>query len=128
MSGITMSTMLEINGNPEDLYIEIGKTTINGTYAFTISRGPGHSFKPLISTTPVFKTSDDAVKEISDLLHMVHTKAITQLAKKNDLLTSIVNPNDAPVDISKTLNSERIKKILDDLRLHHFSATYKVAA
>lgn len=128
MSGITVVTALEINNHPEDLYIQIGQETEAGMYAFSLSRGRGHNYKLLISTSPFAETIEQVVEEVKKLLSGIHLWATKELENKESLASQICNPGGMPVDISKTLNPDLIQRILSELQKNQVADTYKMFA
>ncbi len=112
--GISRLTCLEIFTNPTDLQIMIGQEKNNGKYAIGIFRGPGHNFKPLITSGFVIESFKEAIEEIKKILESIHYTIESELKKKGSLLSSYLNPSDQ----SKTLNLDLISRILKRLRQH----------
>jgi len=67
---VTRLTLYEIAGNPDDVVVDHGgPDKKHGKFAGWITRGPGHNYKPLISTAPIFETAeeaDEAMQQIVD--------------------------------------------------------------
>ncbi|OGZ35469.1 MAG: hypothetical protein A2V60_03470 [Candidatus Portnoybacteria bacterium RIFCSPHIGHO2_01_FULL_39_19] len=67
--GFCRLTAYEIVGNPNDIVIDYGgpdKKT--GKFVGWITRGPGHNFKPLINTQPIFDTPEQAKQAMRNLV------------------------------------------------------------
>ena len=132
MAGITMSTALEVFTNPYDLFISIGQEKDGGKYVFVIMRGPGHDFKPLISTTPFFGSAEDAVKALELNLNLMSMAARTAFAnKKGDmeiLLLLADHGLSGGIDESNVLNPDLIKRIGVELRERRVAKTYEMQA
>lgn len=127
MAGITALTAMEINNHPYDLQILIFQINEEGKYAFVVNRGPTHNYKLLISTTPFAETVPQVVREIKNLLEGIHLWATNELKNGESLLTQIINPS-GQVDISKTLNSELINKIIEVLQQKQIADTHLMFA
>ena len=122
MSGISASTALEINNHPDDLQVSIFNEKESDKYGIIVSRGPGHDYKLLISTSPFADTIDQAVEEVKNLLNGIHLWATKELRNTESLITQMINP-DGQVDVSQALNLDLINRILDELRQHQVAST-----
>jgi len=129
--GITRLTALEIFTNPNDLRLSVvreeGKGE-SGKYAILITRGPGHSFKLLLSSQPFAATVDEAARDIGEILEFIRQNATKDLERPDDGLAQFLNPGGQPVDQSRVLNEELIDRILIELRAHRFADTCQMAA
>ena len=124
--GLTMMTAAEIFTNPHDLEIVIGQERGGGRYAVRISRGPGHKFKPLLSSTPFAETLDVAIEAVKQILETTNENLTKEFENSESLLSLYTNPNGVEVDQSKVLNSDLILRILGELRQHRVASTYKM--
>ncbi|MBU4284780.1 hypothetical protein KKF60_01515 [Patescibacteria group bacterium] len=67
--GISRLTAWEIAGNHDDIVVDAGgpdKKT--GKFVGWITRGPGHNFKPLLNTQPIYDTLEQAKQAMKDLV------------------------------------------------------------
>ena len=115
MSGISRLTALEIFTNPGDLEITIRQENGDGKFAIGIYRGPGHSFKPMITSQPFADTSEEAIKAIEGILQAVHESIAKEFENRE-------------IDKSKILDQSLIGRIIEELRLHQKACTYKMLA
>jgi|GEM_PF-2642023 len=98
-------TLWEIAGNLDDIIVDAGgPSKDNGLYVGWITRGEGHSYKPLVSTKSVFKTKELAI-------HFM--QSIVDFAKKftEDDLKDIRNPEHPLYFL--TLDQEELNVIQD---------------
>lgn len=124
MSGISATTALEINNHPGDIQVSIYKVKEGDwKYGIIVCRGPGHSYKLLISTSPFADTVEQAVEEVKNLLTGIHSWATKELSDIGNPITQILNPSGC-VDVSQTLNPDLINKILNGLRQHQVADTH----
>jgi len=69
MTGITMGTALEIFTNPRDLQVTIAQELNGGgKFGFGIFRGPGHGFKPLLTSAFFAEALEEAVQAVRGVL------------------------------------------------------------
>lgn len=122
---ISMITALEIFTNPADLEITIGQKEEGVEFAIGIFRGPGHNFKPMLTSQPFAKTQEDALEAIKGILESIHEAMTKDFADRKSLPSQYLNPDGLEIDQSKVLNSELITRILDELRRHGVASTYK---
>lgn len=118
---MTVYEVLEIFNNPKDLHIFIIKGKKDDKYALGIFRGPGHNFKPLITSSPFTEEPENAIKVIKVLLEAAVNASAKLLKGKGDLpdvLRCITDP-------SNTLNASLIERILDDLRRKKVANTFE---
>ena len=80
--GLSMITALEIFTNPGDLEITIGQEKEGAKFAFGIFRGPGHNYKPMLTSQPFTEIREDAIKAVEGVLQTVH-EAITKQFKNS---------------------------------------------
>lgn len=113
---LTLITALEIFSNPQDLYIFIGQKDGSDKFAFAISRGPGHNFKPMLSTTPFFETEEVAIDEIKKILEQVREAATKELEDEKSMASQFLKPEGMEIDQSKMLNQELIDRIVEELK------------
>lgn len=126
--GLTMLTALEIFTNPGDLEITIGQEKGGGKFSIGFFRGPGHNFKPMLTSGPFAEKLEDAIKAIENTLQTVHEVATKELEDKNSFASQFLNPDGQSVDQSKILNKDLIARIVDELRKNRVASTYKMLA
>jgi len=125
MSGISLVTALEIFSNPNDLEISI-KQEGGGTFSIEISRGPGHNFKLLLTTTPFPATKEDAVAVVVEILQGIHKISTEELRSRTGIVSQILNPEGLEISRSSTLNLDRITLIANELRRNGRASTYRM--
>jgi hypothetical protein len=124
--GISALTALEIFTNPSDLEITIGQAKPGDKFAIGIFRGPGHNFKPMITSRPFAENTEDAVETIKEILELIHGAMMRDFADRKSLPSQYLNPDGLEIDQSKILNQDLINCILDELRQHKIASTYKM--
>ena len=110
-----MLCALEIFSNPYDLCIAFGRKNEGDKYAFAICRGPGHNYKPMLSTQPFFEKAEDVIDYIKQLLELAHKTASDAAKDPASLFSQFFNPDGDPIDESKILTPDLIKRVLDEL-------------
>jgi hypothetical protein len=126
-----MITALEIFTNPADLEIIIGQDKEGAKFAVGIFRGPGHNFKPMLTSQPFAEKLEDAVEAIKrtlELIHEVLTKDCEDRKSLPSLSSQCLNPDGLEIDLFEVLNLELITRILEELRRHRVASTYKMLA
>ena len=126
--GISLLTALEIFTNPGDLEITIGQEREGAKFAIGIFRGPGHNFKPMLTSQPFAETQEDAIGAIKGTLDSIHEAMTKDFADRKSLPSQYLNPNGEEIDQSKVLNPDLIAQVLDELRRHRVANTYKMPA
>lgn len=126
--GISMITALEIFTNPGDLKIAIGQEEEGSKFAIGIFRGPGHNFKPMLTSQPFAEKLEDAVEAIKEILESIREDLTNDFANVKSLLSQCLNPDGLGIDQSKVLNPDLIARILEELRQHKVARTYKTLA
>lgn len=126
--GISMTTALEIFANPGDLEITIGQETEEAKFAIGIFRGPGHHFRPLVTSQPFAETKEEAIKAVEGILRTVQEAITKELDSRDNLTSQYLNPDGWEMDQSKVLNLDLISRILDALRQHGVASTNKLFA
>jgi len=126
--GISMITALEIFTNPGDLEIIIGQEKEEAKFTIGIFRGPGHNFKPMLTSQPFAETQEDAVEAIKGTLESIREALTKDFADRKSLPSQYLNPDGLEIDLSKVLNPELIARILEELRQHRVASTYKMLA
>ena len=72
MQGISKLTAYEIAGNPDDIVITYGgPDEKTGKFVGWITRGPGHNFKPLLNTDPIYDTPAQAKQAMKDMVAQI---------------------------------------------------------
>lgn len=121
MAGITRLTALEIFTQPDDLEFRVGQD--GDKWAFAITRGPGHSFKLLLTADPVFDSSDAAISAIGDVLETICTNMTSELSAPSSLPAQVVNPDNQPLDDANALSGEYRERIIRDLTANGVAST-----
>ena len=70
--GVSRLSAYEISGNPDDIVCTSFKNKDSGMYGGIISRGPGHNYKLIITTNPVYETQDEAESDMRDLVENIN--------------------------------------------------------
>jgi hypothetical protein len=109
---VTRLTGLEIFTNPNDLEIMIGQDSHSGKFAMSVSRGPGHNFKPLLTSTPFAETFEGAVDAVKEVL-----AGIEQAISK-----------EWTGDRSAVLTADLIVLVVEELRRNKKASTYTILA
>ncbi|MES3004485.1 MAG: hypothetical protein V4690_00050 [Patescibacteria group bacterium] len=120
-----MLTALEIYTNPHDLHIVIGQEKAGEKFAIGILRGPGHNFKPLITSQPYAETAEQAIEAVEETLRSLQEVMARDFASRTSFASQQLNPDGEEVDQSKVLTIELVDKIVEDLRQNKVSCTYK---
>ena len=120
-----MLTALEIFTNPNDLEITIGRKKGDRKFAIGIFRGPGHSFKPLLTSEPFAEKFEGAVEAVKDTLEHIQQAVMKEFEDKDSIPSQYLNPDSRALDQSKILNPDLINRILDELRQHKVARTYR---
>lgn len=128
MSGIRVLTALEIYTNPDDLEIVIVKDAQSEKFALGVSRGPGHNFKPLLSSKPFAKDIDSAIDAVRRTLEAIQEFATTALGEETDVATRYLILHKEEDKQQQTLDAARINRILEQLRAHEKASTYAMPA
>lgn len=123
-----MLTALEIFTNPDDLEITIGQEKEGAKFTIGIFRGPGHNFKPMLTSQPFAEKLEDAVEVIKGILESIREAIAKDFANRKSLPSQYLNPDGLEIDQSKVLNLDLIARILDELRQHKVASTYKMLA
>jgi len=123
---MNQSTCIEIFSNPEDLEFIITQDTTSKKFAIAVCRGPGHNYKPLLSSTPFAGDPEEAAQSIKDILVTIRAHCNKELANKNSFISQILNPDSREIDDSEVLNDELIAHIVDELRVHQTASTHKM--
>jgi len=126
--GIIMLTALEIFTNPWDLEITIGQKKDGAKFAIGIFRGPGHNFKPILTSQPFAETREDAIRAVEKALQTIHEAVTKEFKNSRSLVYQYLNPDGNVIDQSKVLNPDLITRILEELRVHEKASTCKMFA
>ncbi len=125
MAGISKLTALEIFSQPRDLHFVVSEQ--NGKWAFVISRGPRHNFKPLLSTTPFADSKAIAVQEIANILQGICQAMTQEIANPDSLIAAVTNSNNRPADDATSLSGSDRERIIEDLTVASVAKTYEYA-
>jgi hypothetical protein len=123
MAGVTRATALEIFTQPNDLEFSIGQK--GGRWGIIITRGPGHRFKWLLSTKPVFESPKAATNVVHDVLESICQWATKELCDPATLAAQIINPEDQSLETAGVLTLEDREWIIRELEQHRVASTYK---
>lgn len=123
-----MITALEICTNPLDLHITITQEKPEAKFAIGIYRGPGHNFKPMITSTPFARTAEEALNSIQNVLETAKEAMMKEFADRKSIPSRYLNPATQEIDPSRVLTSELITQILDELRKNLVANTYTMFA
>lgn len=108
---MTFPSVLEIYSNPADLQIFVGEDAETKEWGFAITRGPGHNFKPILSSQPFAKTLAEVVDGVRTLLQNV---------------CIMVEKETFPGDPSTCLTPELINRIGEDLLRNKVANTFEM--
>ncbi len=125
MAAFRLITALEIYSNPHDLEFSIFLGP-DGKYGLLITRGPGHNFKRMISSTPFADTPEKAIEIVENILKISRKAIISEFEDSGSFLVRTFHPDLQTVDESKVLSEKLIEQILGDLRQHQVASTYKM--
>ncbi len=125
--GLSMLTALEIFTNPGDLEVTIGQEDGKGKFAVGVFRGPGHNFKPMLTSQPFAETQEEAIKSVEEILQTVHEAMTKEFKDSRSIPSRVLKPEGVEIDQSKVLTPELISRILEELRQHRKASTYKMA-
>lgn len=125
---ISLTTALEIYSNPSDLFLSFSKPTLENKFGVVITRGPGHDFKPLISSNFYLTSDDQGILDMQRLLEACRNGSITALTTKTNPIGQILNPDNLPADKLCGMSEEQIQRILSELREHRQASTYVLFA
>ncbi|MDQ3014350.1 MAG: hypothetical protein M3Q73_00615 [bacterium] len=123
-----MITALEIFTNPGDLEITIGQEKEGARFAIGIFRGPGHNFKPMLTSQPFAEKFEDAIEAVKGTLESIHDALSKDFADRKSFPSQYLNPGGQEIDQTKVLNPDLIHRILDELRQHRVASTYTMLA
>jgi len=126
--GISRISALEIFTNSSDLEITIGQEKGGGKFLIGIFRGPGHNFKPILTSGPFAEKFEDAVEAIGNTLTSIHDVVVKEFSNPSSIPSQYLNPGGHEIDQSKILNPDLISRILNELRQHKVASTYKMLA
>jgi hypothetical protein len=129
MPGISRLTALEIFTNLNDLEITIEQEKGEGEkFAIGISRGPGHNFKPMLTSRPFAETLEAAVEAIKETLEGVRQAVSKEFEDPASIATRYLNPERGEVDPAKILSMDLIDRIVGELRSNRKASTYQMFA
>ncbi|MEI8337712.1 MAG: hypothetical protein WCF92_01020 [bacterium] len=123
-----MITALEIFTNPNDLEIIIGQKKAGDKFEIGFFRGPGHRFKPMLTSEPFAEKLEDAVEAIKGILESICEALTKEFSDQKSLPSQYLNPEGHKINQSKVLNTDLINRILEELRQHKVASTYKMLA
>lgn len=126
--GLNLLTAMEVANQYHDLYISVGKSDSTGKFAFLISRGPGHNFKPLLSTNAAFENAGEAIVAVGNILNFVCQIIKKEIVEKTDggWTADITNPGNRPIEELDILNDQKVEQILVALRAKGVANTWEL--
>ena len=83
---ISRLTLYEVAGNPDDINITFAGPDEYGKFIGWITRGPGHDYKPLISTQAIFDTAEAAKSAMKEIVQFANNFTEEDLANPDSLL------------------------------------------
>jgi len=89
MKRIPALTAFEIVDNSRDLFFMIWER--DGKTAFAIKRGPQHSLKTLLDTTPKFKDKEEAIKRVREILTQIEGFTVSVFGEGNDFGDGLID-------------------------------------
>lgn len=126
MFKIDRITALEIFTQFDDLHITTGKSKDVNMFGIGIYRGPGHNYKPMITSAPFAKTQEEAINKIKEILEFVCEFSKKDLEDAKSITAMILNPEGKEVDEAKTLNPKFIEIIIQELQQHQAVSTWEI--
>jgi hypothetical protein len=125
MSGISGSNTLEIFSNPYDLEIWVAEPEGRGrSFAFSITRGPQHLHKVIITTKPFAKTRQEVIDLVVDILESICRVMKDEFKDPYSIPSQFLNPENHQIDETKVLGPAIIARIKADLEEGHAASTY----
>lgn len=123
--GVSLASALEIFSQPDDLHFQAAQ--IGEKWAFAISRGPGHNYKLLLSTEPVFDTIEATVRMVGKVLGNICTAVTSELNDPSSFAAQMLNGEGIPLDDAHALSGAYRERIIRDLLENHVAdtSTYK---
>ena len=123
MSGISRITAYEIFANPNDLEIFIGQENEQGKWAIVFERGPGHNFKLLLDTAPVFEKPEEAIVAIKNTLEIIVDAVTKEAEDPNGFIR--IDKEELIAHPENVLSARLIERIVADLEKDHVASTWK---
>lgn len=123
--GISALTALEIFSNPRDLHVAVGET--DGKFAFMISRGPGHDFKPILSSRPFAENVPAVIGSIKEILESVCNYCRGALSDPGNTITRMLNPGGRPIDEVSVLTQSIIDWMVGEIALKNEVCTSEMS-
>lgn len=123
---MTLLTALEIFTNPLDLMIVVGKEKESGKFGLGIYRGPGHNYKPMITSVPFAETLEKVVEEVKKLLEVSISASKNDLESPRSPIANILNPSLASTDQMHGLDQIMIDEILWELQQNQKAYTWEM--
>lgn len=122
MSGIRRVTAFEIFTNPHDLEFRIPE--VDGKWAIIITRGPGHRFRMMLSSEPVFPNKKEAVDGVRNTLDLVRQACTQELSDPSSFAAQRMNPDNKSLEEAIVLTAAMQEHIIQDLQEKNASSTY----
>ncbi|MBP9771890.1 MAG: hypothetical protein KBD16_03130 [Candidatus Pacebacteria bacterium] len=123
--GVSLVTLLEIFTNPRDLEVVLEQDQKTKEFAVGFFRGPGHNFKPLISTEPGFPTREAAIGTVKRILEAAIQHGGVTLHDPTILLRDEFNPDPHEPERRHFLSSAAVEAIVEKLKLQDEVVTYR---
>ena len=125
---VSLMDALEIFTHPRDLELSIVKEKGTNKYGICITRGPGHDFKLLITSSFSFEGSKEAIDATKGLLEVIEQTGIKEFSNPSSLISRICNPGKIALDENSILGPEQITRIIEELQKKLVASTYKMLA
>jgi hypothetical protein len=94
---MTRLTVFEIVGNPDDIVVTHAGPDSQGKYSGWITRGPGHNYKPLVSSKGSFDTPQAAEHAMREIVDWAKAFAEKELADSNNPLNALCESREGGV-------------------------------
>ena len=110
-----MIDALEIFTHPKDLHILVGKMKDRSGWGMSLCRGPGHDFKPLVSSRKGLPSREKLIKLVRQVLESVVNVGEKELSDDKSLVGRLCNPENVPVEEADVLRQEDVERICESL-------------
>lgn len=125
--GLNLLIALEVANQYRDLCISVFKDDSSDKHGFLISRGPGHNFKPLLSTNACFENKQSVIEATGNLLEAIVRITKNEIGENSqDIPAAIINPGNQPLEKLDILNQERIEQIIKALKVENVANTWEM--
>ncbi len=127
MSGISLSTALQIVANAHDLYI-VPYTKVGGDdrYGFVIMRGPGHGFLPLVTVSCIYPSFEDVAGPVKELLLGLEECVVGVLTDTSNPGAQELQPDEDSLKNARVFSAGLADRIAATLRERKPVATWEM--